>query len=91
MDIEITKMSSRGQVVIPQGLRDKLKAREGSVFAVFGSKDTLVLKKIELPDKKRLIDDLERIAKEGRKRAEKLGLKESDVPKIVHRLRGIKD
>lgn len=30
------------------------------------------------------------IAKEGRKRAEKLRIKESDIPKIVHRLRGIK-
>ena len=77
MNIEITKMSSKGQVVIPQGLREKLKAKEGSVFAVFGNNDTLILKRIQMPDKEKLIKDLEKIAKEGRKRAEKLGLKES--------------
>ena len=87
MAIETVKMSSKGQVVIPQRIRDELRAHEGSIFAVIGSKDSLVLKKIETPSKADLIKDLERIAKEGRKRAEKLGLKESDVPELVHRIR----
>jgi len=70
-------MSSRGQIVIPQGIREKIKAKEGSLFAVFGSDDSLVLKRIEMPNKEKLIRDLEKIAKDGRKRAEELGLKES--------------
>lgn len=77
MEIELTKMSSRGQIVIPQGIREKIKAKEGSLFAVFGSDDSLVLKRIEMPNKEKLIRDLEKIAKDGRKRAEELGLKES--------------
>ena len=77
MEIEITKMSSKGQVVIPRGIRDKLQAKEGSFFAVFSSDDTLVLKRIEMPEKKQLIKELGEIAREGRKRAEELGLKES--------------
>lgn len=91
MEIELTKMSSKGQVVIPQNLRNRLGASEGSVFAVFGSNDAIVLKKITVPEKKHLIADLERIAKEGRKRAEKLGIKESDSAKIIHKLRGVKE
>lgn len=90
MTIEIIKMSSKGQVVIPQHLRDELNAHEGSVFAVFGSKDSVVLKRIKTPSKDDLIKDLEKIAKEGRKRAEKLGIKEHDVTSLVHKTRQTK-
>jgi len=91
MEVEITKMSSRGQIVVPQDLRKELKVKEGTLFAIFGSRDTLVLKKIEAPSKEKLIADLEKIAREGRKRAEKLGLKEKDIPKLIHKARGIKE
>lgn len=87
----MTKMSSKGQVVIPQNLRNSLNINEGSMFAVFGSDDAIVLKKITIPERKKLMADLERIAKEGRKRADELGLKESETSKRVHNLRGIKE
>ena len=90
MTIEIIKMSSKGQVVIPQHIRDEINAHEGSVFAVVGSKDSVVLKRIETPSKDDLIKGLEKMAKEGRKRAEKLGIKESDVSSFVHKNRQAK-
>ena len=85
--IETIKMSSKGQVVIPQNIRNDLKAKEGTVFAVVGNSDTVILKKIATPSKEELIRDLRNIAKEGRKRAEKLGIKEEDVPNLVHKAR----
>lgn len=87
MAIEITKMSSRGQIVVPQEIRNKLNMQEGTTFAIFGTKNTIILKKIETPSKEELIKDLEMIAKEGKKRAEKIGLKENDIPNLVHRSR----
>ena len=87
MVVETIKMSSKGQVVIPQGIREEIEADEGTVFAVVGSKDTIVLKKIQTPSKEELIKDLEGIAKEGRRRAEKIGIKERDIPDLVHKLR----
>ncbi|MBI1970427.1 AbrB/MazE/SpoVT family DNA-binding domain-containing protein [Candidatus Woesearchaeota archaeon] len=87
MGVETIRMSSKGQIVIPQDLREELHAGEGTVFAVTGSRDTVVLKKINTPTKKELINELGRIAEEGRKRAEKLGIKESDVPELVQRAR----
>lgn len=80
-------MSSKGQVVIPREVREILKVEEGSVFAVIGSKDSIVLKKIETPSKEELIKEFEKVAIEGRKRAEKLGIKQSDVSELVHKLR----
>lgn len=84
-------MSSKGQVVIPQNIRKEIEADEGTVFVVVGSKDTIVLKKIATPSKEDLIKELKKIAVEGRKRAEKHGIKESDVSDIVHRHRKIKE
>ena len=87
MEVETVKMSSRGQIVIPLDIREELRAREGTVFAVVGSKDTVILKKIEKPSKETLIRELTVIAKEGRKRLEKKGFKESDIPGIVQKSR----
>ncbi len=46
--IEVTSISSRGQIVIPQNLRKKLGFEEGDKFAVVGEGDTIVLKKLNV-------------------------------------------
>ena len=85
--VETIKMSSRGQIVIPQHIRDDIHAREGSLFAVMNSQDSIVLKKLQKPSKEELIKNLKQIAKEGEKRAKELGIKESDVNEMIHRSR----
>jgi AbrB family looped-hinge helix DNA binding protein len=44
---ELTKASSKGQIVIPSIVRRKLGIRRGSVFAVSAMKNMIVLKKLE--------------------------------------------
>jgi AbrB family looped-hinge helix DNA binding protein len=90
MAVEMVKMSSKGQVVIPQDIRAEICASEGTMFAVVSGRDIIVLKKVATPSKEELICELREIAKEGRKRAEKLGIKEMDVPDLVHKLRSSK-
>jgi AbrB family looped-hinge helix DNA binding protein len=90
MAVEMIKMSSKGQIVIPQDIRAEICASEGTMFAVVSGRDSIVLKKVAMPSKEDLICELKEIAKEGRKRAEKLGIKESDVPSLVHKLRSSK-
>ena len=87
MPAETIKMSSRGQIVIPQDIRVELKASEGTIFSVVSAKDAIILKKISTPSKEDLIKEIEAIALEGRKRAERLGIKESDVPELIQRVR----
>lgn len=87
MPAETIKMSSRGQIVIPRDIREELKASEGTIFSVVSAKDAIILKKISTPSKEELIKELGAIALEGSKRAEKLGIKESDVPELVQRVR----
>jgi len=87
MPAETIKMSSRGQIVIPQDIREEIKASEGTIFSVVSAKDTIILKKLLTPSKEELIKEIGAIALEGRKRAEKLGIKESNVPELVQRAR----
>lgn len=91
MNVETTRMSSKGQIVIPQDIREEVQVDEGTVFAVVGTKDTIILKKIATPSKEELIKSLKRMASEGRKRAELLGIKESDIPGMVQKIRAQKN
>ena len=56
MDIAITKMSSKGQVVIPAELREDIK--EGEKLLVIRNNGQIILKKASSMDKK-LKEDLE--------------------------------
>ena len=44
---ELTRASSKGQIVIPTDVRKRLNIKEGSVFAVTSKKDMIVLKKLD--------------------------------------------
>ena len=45
--MEITKISSRGQIVIPQKIRTELEITEGSVIAIEKIRDLVIIKKID--------------------------------------------
>lgn len=81
--LEVTSLSSRGQVVIPQGVRDSLHLQEGEKFIVIGEGDTIILKKLEVPSFK----GLDRLLKKTRDFAKKKGLKPDDVDEAVKRVR----
>lgn len=81
--IEITSVSSRGQVVIPQSLREKLNIQEGEKFIVIGEDNIIILKKIEMPS----FSGMEKLLKKTREFAKKKGLNEADVEKIIKDVR----
>jgi AbrB family looped-hinge helix DNA binding protein len=87
MAIEMIKMSSKGQIVIPQDIRAEICASEGTMFAVVSGRDSIVLKKVAMPSKEDLICELKEIAREGKKRLEVKGIKEADIPNIVEKSR----
>ncbi|MEK6897062.1 MAG: AbrB/MazE/SpoVT family DNA-binding domain-containing protein [Nanoarchaeota archaeon] len=45
--MEITKISSKGQVVIPRKIRIELNIKEGSILAIDKMKDMIIIKKID--------------------------------------------
>ncbi|MFZ2411767.1 MAG: AbrB/MazE/SpoVT family DNA-binding domain-containing protein [Candidatus Methanoperedens sp.] len=82
-EVEFTRMSSKGQVVIPKKLREGFE--EGTPFAIVRDKDTILLKQIKLPG----IKEFEKLVEKGVKIAKERGIKEVDVDKIIHKHRGI--
>lgn len=47
--VNITKISSKGQVVIPSEIREKMNLEEGNLLIISDSDDSICMKKIELP------------------------------------------
>lgn len=83
-NLAITKMSSKGQVVIPEDIRKRLNLKAGSQFVVVGDKDVVIFKSISSPS----MDDFGNLIKEARKQARKAGLKRSDIRAAIAKVRG---
>ncbi|MBS3074638.1 AbrB/MazE/SpoVT family DNA-binding domain-containing protein [Candidatus Pacearchaeota archaeon] len=81
--IEITSLSSRGQVVIPQRLREKLKIKDGEKFVIIGEGSTIILKKIEMPS----FRGFEKLLGKTRALAKNNGLKEADIEEALKDVR----
>jgi AbrB family looped-hinge helix DNA binding protein len=50
---EVTTISEKGQVVIPLSIRKELGLKPKTKFLVYGKGDTVIMKKLELPDIKK--------------------------------------
>ena len=83
LPIEVTRLSSKGQVVLPQEIREKLHLEEGTKFVVLGEGDTIILKKIEIPT----LDRARELIKKSRAYAKKVGLKRANVKEALHYVR----
>lgn len=79
-----TKMSSKGQVVIPEEIRQQLGLKPGVQFIVVGNRDVVILKAIAPPT----MDDFDDLIAEARRQARRANLKRSDITKAVAAARG---
>ena len=79
---QVTTISEKGQVVIPQSIRKELKIKPKNKFLVYGKGDTIILKKLELPDIKKEWDN---IFKEMDKKH--LNISEKEIKKEVKQVR----
>lgn len=85
-NLATTKMSSKGQVVIPEDIRKRLNLSVGSQFVVVGEKDVVIFKSISQPS----MDEFDRLIAKARKQAKDEGLKRSDVYGAIAKARGRK-
>lgn len=80
---DTTRVSSRGQVVIPQSVREAIHLREGEILAVYGEGDTIVLKRIPAPD----VAELRSILAKGEAFAKHRRISRADVSRAVRETR----
>ena len=83
-NIATTKMSSKGQVVIPENIRKQLNLKTGTQFIVVGEKDFVILKNIAPPS----LDEFGDLIAEARKKGKQAGVKKSDINAAVSQVRG---
>ena len=81
-----TRMSSKGQVVIPESIRKQLYLKEGVQFLVLGEEDVVILKVVTPPDR----DEFDTLLKKARKQAKEAGLKQKDITTAIAKARSRK-
>lgn len=85
---DVIVVSSKGQVVIPQSLREKLGIKPKSKLLVYGYEDSLIMKKLSLGDvEKRLQAMYKRIDKRIAKYGE---LTEEEIQREIEKYRAEK-
>lgn len=90
MEIELTKMTSKGQVVIPQDIREEAGLKEGEKFFVYSKDDSIILKRAR---KVRTAEDMEQfdqMVKEFQAMAKEKGITKKDVEEAIRAVRAEK-
>ena len=82
-NVATTRLSSKGQVVIPEDIRNSLGLKTGVQFVVIGKGDSVIFKTISPPS----FDEFEDLLSDARKQARRAGLKISDISKAIKRVR----
>lgn len=82
---DVTIVSDKGQIVIPSYMRNRLGLKPRSKLLVYNVEDTIILKKLTLPDVKKEMQELwseidKRIAKYGE-------MSESEIQAVVEKAR----
>ena len=85
-NLATTKMSSKGQVVIPEEIRKRLKLKAGSQFVVVGEDDVVILKAITPPS----MEEFDALIAEARQKGKKAGVKPSDITNAIAKARSNK-
>ena len=83
--IATTRLSSKGQVVIPEEIREQLGLVEGAEFVVLGQKGVVILKVITPPS----IGDFDQLVAQARnqaRQARQARLKKKDVVQAIKKL-----
>lgn len=82
-EVETTRISSKGQVVIPQAVREHTNLREGDTLAVYGEGDTIVMKRVATPTPR----ELRELLAWGEKFARRRAIRRRDVLRAIREVR----
>ena len=82
-DLATTRLSSKGQVVIPEAIRKRLGLEPGTEFVVLGEDDTVVLKPIAAPSMR----EFDEIIAHAAHAAREAGLRPSDIAAAIRAVR----
>jgi AbrB family looped-hinge helix DNA binding protein len=79
---QVTTISRKGQVVIPQSIRKELGIKPKNKFLVYGKGDTIIMKKLQIPNVKKEWDDIFRMMDK-----KELNISEKEVDHEIRQVR----
>ena len=85
-NVSTTKMSSKGQVVIPENIRRNLNLKAGAQFIVIGDKGVVILKSITPPS----IEEFDELITKARHDGKKAEIIKADIAEAIIKVRGKK-
>lgn len=85
-DAATTTLSSKGQVVIPEAIRERLGLKTGAQFVVVADRDVVILKVLEAP----ALSEFAALAAKARRAAKASRLTPADVPRAIAKVRRTK-
>jgi len=82
-ELATTRLSSKGQVVIPEEIRSALRLEPGAQFVVLTDADVVILKRIDAAPR----SEIGALAAKVRKQARRAGMKPADLQKAIRGVR----
>jgi AbrB family looped-hinge helix DNA binding protein len=82
-ELATTKLSSKGQVVIPEEIRNALGLEPGERFIVLSDGDVVILKRIDAPAR----SEVRKLAAKVRGAARRAGVKPGDIQEALRDVR----
>ncbi|MCB9757060.1 MAG: AbrB/MazE/SpoVT family DNA-binding domain-containing protein [Candidatus Omnitrophica bacterium] len=78
-----TRLTSKGQIVIPEDIRNRLGLKKGTQFIIMGEGDSIILKTIAAPS----MEDFGQILEKVSQSVQESGIKAADVSASIKRYR----
>lgn len=82
-NFDITSLSSKGQIVIPNNIRKELGIEAGAKLIIFTEGSNLLIKPVPKPN----LEKFQKLIKKSREFVKKNKLKSSDIKKIIKEVR----
>lgn len=82
-ELATTKLSSKGQIVIPEIIRHRMDLHTGDQFVVLADKDVVILKIIPKPT----MSEFNKLITKARKQAKDANLTKQDIEKAIKKSR----
>ncbi len=85
-ELATTRLSSKGQIVIPEDVRVRMGLKPGAQFVVMGEGDVVILKIISPPS----MEEFDELIANARRQARRAGLKRRDIAAAIREVRSKK-
>ena len=89
-NVMTTKMSSKGQVVLPEALRKTYGWQSGTAFTVLAYKGSIILQPLRTPTEEEIAAEFEDAFEEARRQAKDAGMTPVDVTNAIAEVRKVR-